>query len=186
VRPEFDANACLSMFFELPGKLWDRDHYLEVGRQAMRALIDQDESDTNRYRYDLLDKHWDAALKIGPNDNLGPLMGLHPTDPRELNITQLLRSDVYTIDWWATAMQTAGASILQMQQFLASADPTMLAENPEFVSRRVQLQKTMAGAIRNSRTQFDEPWGLVSMFWASGSKGASARLVAKGLLIVRP
>jgi hypothetical protein len=186
LRAEFDDNACLSMFFESPGKLWDRDHYLEVGRQAMRALIDRSDSDTNRYRYDLLDQRWEAAVKIGPNDNLGPLMGLQLTDPREFNITQLLRSDVYTIDWWATALQTAGASILQMQQFLASANPGILAGSPEFVSRRVQLQKTMAGVIRNSRTQFDEPWGLVSMFWASGSKGASARLVAKGLLLVRP
>lgn len=132
------------------------------------------------------DQHWADALQIGPNNNLGPLMGLHVTDPRELNITHLLMSDVYTIDWWANAMQTAGTSILQMQQFLAGADPATVADTPEFVSRRAQLQKTMAEVIRKSLTQFDEPWGFVSMFWASGSKGASAKLVAKGLLVVRP
>jgi hypothetical protein len=186
LRTEFDDSASRFLFFRSPGQLWDRDHYLEIGRQSMRALIERNDSDSNRYRYDLLDQHWADALQIGPNNNLGPLMGLHLTDPRELNITQLLRSDVYTIDWWATAMQTAGASILQMQQFLAGAGPATLADNPEFVRRRAQLQKTMADVIRKSVTQFDEPWGLVSMFWASGSKGAFAKLVAKGLLVVRP
>ena len=186
LRAEFDDDACRSLFFRSPGQLWDRGHYLEIGRQAMRALIDRNRDDSNRYRYDLLDRHWADALQIGPNDNLGPLMGLHSTDPREFMITQLLRSDVYTIDWWATAMQTAGASILQMQQFLAGANPLTVAGSPEFVSRRAQLQKTMAEVIRKSRMQFDEPWGLVSMFWAAGSKGASAKLVTTGLLVVRP
>jgi len=152
----------------------------------MKALIDRNSSDSNRFRYDLLDQRWADALQIGPNDNLGPLMGLHLTDPMEFNITQLLRSDVYTIDWWATAMQTAGTAILEMQQFLASTGSGTAADSPEFVSRRSGLQKAMARVIRNSRTQFDEPWGLVAMFWASGSTGASARLAAKGLLVVKP
>jgi hypothetical protein len=186
LRTEFDDNACHSLFFESPGQPWDRRHYLEIGRQAMRALIDPDLSDSNRSRYDLLDQRWDAALEIGPNNNLGPLMGLQLTDPAQLRITQLLRSDVYTIVWWANAMRTAGAAILQMQQFLAGADPATLAHSPEFASRREQLQKTMAEVIKNSQTQFDEPWGLISMLWASGSKDESAKLVANGLLIVRP
>jgi hypothetical protein len=113
-------------------------------------------------------------------------MGLQLTDPAQLRITQLLRSDVYTIVWWASAMRTAGAAILQMQQFLAGADPATVAHSPEFASRREQLQKTMAEVIKNSQTQFDEPWGLISMLWASGSKDASAKLVANGLRIVKP
>src|SRR5208337_2726034 len=71
LRTEFDDNACHSVFFKSPGQLWDRDHYLEIGRQAMRALIDRNDSDGNRYRYDLLDQHWADALQIGPNNNLG-------------------------------------------------------------------------------------------------------------------
>src|ERR1022692_1976346 len=186
LRAEFDDNACYSLFFQSPGQLWDRDHYLEIGRQAMRVLIDRNASDANRYRYELLDQHWTNALEIGPNNNLGPLMGLHLSDATELNITQLLRSDVYTIDWWARAMQTAGSSIVQMQQFLAGADPASVADSPDFSSRRAALQKTMAGVIGKSQTQFDEPWGLVSLFWASGSKNASVKLAATGMLVVRP
>lgn len=186
LRTEFGDSACQLLFFQAPGQLWGREHYLDIGREAMKALIDRNDSDGNRCRYDLLDRHWADALRIGPNDNLGPLMGLSLADPRQLNITQLLRSDVYTIDWWATAMQTAGSAIRDMQQFLAGTASGTAADSPEFVSRRARLQKAMVEVISKSRTQFDEPWGLVAMFWASGSTAASGRLVAKGLLVVRP
>jgi hypothetical protein len=152
----------------------------------MRALINPNESDSNRFRYNLLDRHWAEALQIGPNDNLGPLMGLSLTDSTQFNITQLLRSDVYTIDWWATAMEVAGTALVEMQEFLAGANLAARADSPQFVKRRAQLQRTMADVVRNSHIQFDEPWGLVSLFWASGSRSGSARLVAKDLLVVRP
>lgn len=186
LRTEFDDEACRSLFFKAPGQLWDGDHYLEIGRQAMRALIDPHNSDTDRYRYDLLDQHWTEALATGPNDNLGALLGLHLTDPDGWRITQYLRGDVYTIVWWATAMQSAGAAIVRMQKFLASAPPATLADNHEFAQRRAQLQNTMAGLMKQSQTQFGEPWGLVALYSAAGSTGASAKLVARGLLVQKP
>jgi hypothetical protein len=44
----------------------------------------------------------------------------------------------------------------------------------------------MAEVIHDGQTRFDEPWGLLAMFWVAGSKSASAKLVAKGLLLVKP
>jgi hypothetical protein len=186
LRTEFDDEAWQSLFFKAPGQPWERDHYLEMGRQAMRALIDPRSSDTDRYRYDLLDQHWKDALATGPNDDLATLLGLHVTDPNGLRITQYLRGDVYTIVWWATAMQSAGAAIIQMQQFLAGAPPATLADNHEFAQRRAQLQSTMAGLMKQSQARFSEPWGLVALYWAAGSTSASAKLVARGLLVQRP
>ena len=186
LRTAFDDAACRSLFFQSPGQLWGEDHYLDLGRRAMLALIDPNDGDANGYRYALLDQHWQDAFKIGPNNNLAPLVGLQLTDTHGLAITQVLRSDVYTITWWADAMQKAGKAIVQMQQFLAGRDPASLGTNQEFADQRAELQKKMANVIHDSQTQFDEPWGLVAMFWAAGSKTASAKLAAKGLLIVRP
>jgi len=186
IRTEYDNSACHSLFFETPNKLWDVSHYLDLGRQAMRALIDPSNSDTDRIRYALLDKHWADAVKTGPNDNLASLVGLHVTNSTDRAITMFLIGDVYTIAWWADAMVAAGQAIAGMQQFLAGADPATLAGSHEFAKRRDQLQKKMAGVISKSRTRFDEPWGLVSLFWAAGSTGASARVVADGLLLERP
>jgi len=186
IRTEFDNNACHALFFETPNTLWDVSHYLDLGRQAMRGLIDPGNSDTDRIRYALLDKHWADAVKTGPNDNLASLVGLHLTNSTDRAITMFLIGDVYTIAWWADAMVAAGQAIAGMQQFLAGADPATLAGSHEFAKRRDQLQKKMAGVISKSRTRFDEPWGLVSLFWAAGSTGASARVVADGLLLERP
>jgi hypothetical protein len=186
LRTEFDDNACRSLFFKSPGQVWDREHYLDIGQRAMRALIDPNNSRADQIRCNLLDEHWKEALRIGAANDLGPLMGLHPTSIADQEITALLIGDVYTIVWWANSMQTAGQAILDMQQFIAHADPATLADSHEFSSRREQLQKKVAGVIANSRTRFDEPWGLISLFWAAGSVGASARLVAKGLLLQKP
>jgi hypothetical protein len=186
LRTECDDDGCRAMFFQASGQLWTTDYYLGLGRRAMLALIDPDDGDTNRYRYELLDEHSAEAFKIGPNDNLAQLVGLQLTDTHQRAITQVLRGDVYTIAWWADAMCKAGAAILEMQKFLAGRDPASLATDQGFASERDKLQKTMAKVIHDSQTRFDEPWGLVAMFWVAGSKTASAKLVANGLQIVKP
>jgi hypothetical protein len=186
LRTEFDDHACQSLFFEAPGRLRSGGYYLDIGRQAMRALIEPNKSDIDGFRYKLLDQHWKEAFEIGPVDGLGELMGLHLTDPAGSNTVQFLKSDVYTISWWADAMRRAGESILEMQQFLAGANPSTLGDSHDFGNRRSQLQKRMAAVIANSRTQFEEPWGLIALFWASGSTGASARVVAKDFTMQKP
>jgi hypothetical protein len=186
LRTAFDDEACRSLFFQSPAQLWAEDHYLDIGRRAMLALIDPSDGDANRYRYALLDQLWPAALSAVPTNNLAALVGLQLTDTQDLAITQVLRGDVYTITWWADAMCKAGAAIVKMQQFLAGQDPASIATTQEFANQRAELQKKMAEVIHDSQTRFDEPWGLLAMFWAAGSRSASAKLVAKGLLVVKP
>ena len=186
LRTEFDERASRNLFFEAAGQLWDEDHYLELGRQAMRALIDPNHNPVDKFRYELLDQHWPEAVQIGANDGLAQLVGLHLTDSTGRAFTQYLVGDVATITWWASAMVTAGKAIVEMQSFLNTAITTTLAESHEFAQRRDRLQKTMAGVIRNSRMRFDEPWGLLALFWAAGSTGGSGRLVAEGLLVQKP
>lgn len=59
-------------------------------------------------------------------------------------------------------------------------DPASLRNDPAFAIERGNLQKKMAKVIGSSRARFEEPWGMVSLFWAAGSQGASARLVTPG------
>jgi hypothetical protein len=186
IRTDFNDGACRALFFQSPGKLWDIDHYLDLGRRALRALLDPDSSDTERFRCELLDRHWADALRKGPVDELGPLVGLRLTDSSGQRITPYLRGDVYTIRWWANSMRAAGEAVLDMQKFLANANPATVSDSHEFASRRDHLQKKMADLISKSQTRFDDPWGLIALFWAAGSTGGSARLVANGLLVQRP
>jgi len=72
-------NGCQSLFFKSPGQLWEHGHYLDIGRIAMRSLIDRNNSEIDRFRCHLLDQHWTEAVKIGANDNLASLMGSGPS-----------------------------------------------------------------------------------------------------------
>jgi hypothetical protein len=64
--------------------------------------------------------------------------------------------------------------------------PREHSHHQEFANQCAELQKKTAEVIHDSQTRFDEPWGLLAMFWAAGPKSASAKLVAKGLLLVKP
>jgi hypothetical protein len=186
LRTEFDDAACESLFFQSPGVQWDEHRYLETGRQALRALINPENSDADRVRYELLDRHWEQAVKIGANDNLADLVRLHVTNSSDRPLINLLIGDVVTITWWADAMRQAGQAILEMRGFLAAAGPDVDPDDKEFTKRRKDLQKRMAGVMGKSRSRFDEPWGFISLFWAAGSRGGSGKLIAPGVSLRKP
>jgi len=72
-----------------------------------------------------------------------------------------------------------------MRAFVGGADPKTLVQNPDFQKKRDKLQKKLAAMVSASRMRFDEPWGMVCLFWAAGSpqtayaKGATQRLTVE-------
>ena len=166
LRTSFTDTDCLAMFFDAAGELRPRKYYLEFGRLAMRALLDPQHNANDALRYQVVDDAlWPQAAAIGANDNLGPLVGLSTADPR----VGFLIGDVYVIAQWADTMTTAGEMLAQVREFVGEADPAGLFENPEFKKKTDALQKKMASMVKASKTRFDEPWGMVSLFWAGGS-----------------
>jgi hypothetical protein len=166
LRTAFGDAACLSLFFDADGGLWPAEHYLDYGRRAMRAILQPAYQPYDRYRYALLaDDVWPQAVETGPAPDLAELVGISRTD---LAINFLI-GDVYAITQWASAMVEAGKQVLDMHRFLASAAPGSLEHNPEFDKRRRALQKKIASILGDSRMRFDDPWGMVSLFWSAGS-----------------
>jgi hypothetical protein len=93
---------------------------------------------------------------------------------------------VFVISQWAHAMAQCGAAVRDMRAFVGSADPATLMENNEFKSKRDQLQKSLAGMAKASKARFDEPWGMVSLFSASGSRAnAYGKSVTQSLRLER-
>jgi hypothetical protein len=71
-----------------------------------------------------------------------------------------------------------------MRAFVDSANPA--PQNNEFKQKRDVFQKAMAGVVKASTVRFDEPWGMVCLFWAGGSPNtAYAKSVAQMLLVER-
>ncbi len=66
-------------------------------------------------------------------------------------------------------MAETGALIDDLRRFVGNADPGTLIENNQFKSKREALQKRLAAMIQSSKMRFDEPWGMVSLYWAAGS-----------------
>jgi hypothetical protein len=166
LRTSFGDEECESMFFDGIDHLRPKEDYLEIGRQAMRALLDPENQAIDRLRYRILDDPlWATALGIGANVNLGPLVGLGTDDIRVMDLI----GDVRVITDWAVAMAQAGALVQDMRAFVSGADPKTLVQNSDFQKKRDALQKRLAAMVGASRMRFDEPWGMVCLFWAAGS-----------------
>jgi hypothetical protein len=171
----FYADAdCQRLFFDAAGQLRSKNFFLEIGRRAMSALLDPQQSiDTLRLRI-LADGLWPTVVAIGANVNLGPLVGISTEDPR----VSYLVGDVFVISQWANAMAQVTTAVHDMRAFVGDADPSTLINNNQFTNKRDQLQKSLASMAKSSKARFDEPWGMVSLFWASES---SARAYGKAL-----
>jgi hypothetical protein len=183
LRTSFGDADCSSMFFDEHGSLRAQQYYLEIGRQALRALLDPDHQEIDRLRYQIVDdKLWPAALDKGANVNLGPLVGLSTADNR----VAYLIGDVLVIAHWAQVMTEVGALLQDVRAIVGASDPTSLVNNTEFNQTREALQKKLAAMIKASKTRFDEPWGMVCLFWAAGfPRTASAKAVSQRLKLER-
>jgi hypothetical protein len=183
LRTSFGDADCVSMFFDEHAKLRAKQYYLEIGRQGLRALLDPDHQPIDHLRYQIVDdKLWPRALAIGANVNLGPLVGLSTADVQ----VEYLVGDVLVITDWAEAMVEAGALVQDVRVFVGDSDATTLFQNNEFKKKRDALQKKLAAMVKSSRTRFDEPWGMVCLFWAGGSpRTAYAKAVTQRLTVER-
>jgi hypothetical protein len=183
LRTAFDDRACVALFLDGTTPR-SGEYYLDIGRQALRALLDPDHQAIDRIRHQILeDKLWPKALEIGANRNLGPLVGLSTGDMR----VNILSGDLGVITDWADAMVAVGALVRDIRAYVGdTADPAMLLHDNTFKQKRETLQKKLASVVKASKTRFDEPWGMVSLFWAAGSpQTAYAKTTTQHLTVER-
>jgi hypothetical protein len=187
VRTHLDDTLCEALFFDEQGKVRPVSEYQEIGRQALKGLLDPANGDIDRMRYQLLDdsSKWTRAVQIGPSPALGDLLPLSTSDPQFNLVLADVTGDLAEISWWAAGMQKAGQAIEQMRTFLAGRDPSSLAGDPGFAQRRDGLQKLMLGVVASSKLRFHEPLGIVCLFRAAGSRGSSGEITAGSLVIQR-
>ena len=166
LRTFYADEDCEALFFDAEGQLHSKKLFLDIGRRAMSALLDpQQPIDALRLRI-LADELWPIAVDTGANVNLGPLLGISTDDP----LVSYVIGDVFVISQWANAMAFAAAAVNDMRAFVGDADPSTLINNNQFTKKRDQLQQGLASMAKSSKARFDEPWGMVSLFWASESR----------------
>jgi hypothetical protein len=151
--------------------------------QALRALLDPDHQTIDHLRYLIVDDElWPKALDTSANVNFGPLVGLSTADVR----VEYLIGDVVVITDWAEAMVEADSLVQDVRALVGESDVTTFFQNNQFKKKRNALQKKLAVMIKASKTRFDEPWGMVCLFWAGGSpRTAYGKTVAQRLTVER-
>ena len=178
LRTSYADKDCDAMFLDAGGKAYSRTHYLEIGRQALRGLLDS-ASPSDRYRMKVLeDAVWPRVMSVGPVPTLGSVVGVGSDDP----IVELLIGDVFVISQWATAMADAASQVQSMRTWIGGADLHGGLATPEFKNRRDELQKKLTGMIKTSKVRFADPWGMVCLYWSAGSpRTAYGRIMEEAL-----
>jgi hypothetical protein len=179
LRTSYADKDCDAMFLDASGKAHTRAHYLEIGRQALRALLDIAASPNDRYRMKIMeDAVWSQTLSLGPVPTIGPLVGLGEDDPR----VELLMGDVFVISQWATAMTDAALQVQSMRMWIGAANLHTVMSDPAFKNRRDELQKKLAATVKTSKVRFAEPWGMVCLYWSAGSPGTAHGKITENAL----
>ena len=71
LRTSMTDAQCRTMFFDEQGNLRPEGYYLEYGRRAMMALLNDQVEPFDQYRYALLDQQWQQALDTGASPQTG-------------------------------------------------------------------------------------------------------------------
>jgi len=180
---DYDQAACVAMFLDGNDEPRSTEHYENLGRGALRALVQPGETDDYRRRPMEDDALWKTMKDTGQP-------GFSSILPAPLNNnirTAVIQADYTIIVWWAEAMSTAAERLSGMRKFLKTASHTKLDENPEFRDRRDSLQKAMASAIVKNKSSFGDPWGMLALFAAAQGKApARGSLVSTQLTLFLP
>lgn len=181
LRTAFDDGDCVRMFFDQEGRPRPDTDYFDLGRQALRALLDPTNQPIDKLRYRILDDAlWPKAQAIGANSQLGDLVGLSRNDPR----TTYLVGDLLTIIQWTNAMTAVASSVQDLRAFAGNADRDTLLDNNVFKQKRDALQKKLQAVVQKSTTKFHEPWGMVALYWAAGSPHTAHARISTSLLMI--
>jgi hypothetical protein len=174
LRTAFNNHDCAALFLS-GGQQRDLKEYEEIGRQALRALVDPNDR-VGALRYRLLDDGlWRQAVSIGNNPSLGPLVGLSTTDP----YVRVLMGDVLTVTEWAGAMSGVSELVARHRALADAGDPAARES-------REALEKKLSDVVHASTMRFDEPFGMIALYWAAGSPAAAyGRIAMKPLAIER-
>jgi hypothetical protein len=177
-RVALDDVASRKMFLDAGGRARQAGDYVRIGRDTLRLLLmPGDQTDADRYRREVLagDTIWD---QFDGQTTIGLVMqkekGWGLDDPR----IPVLAADYSVIVWWAAAMSSTAAKVVEMQDFLKNTDPVTLETNKAFIARKADVQKHVLGVVQRSPMSFDQPFGLVALARAAGEAA-----VASGILV---
>jgi hypothetical protein len=168
VQNRFDAAACNTMFLNASGQARPVSDYEAIARHALLSLLPAGDSARAFRRVALEpDAMWNRIRELG-----GAIDSSLPDSIRRDTLKlAIVRGDVFTIVWWATAMRKAAIELVAMRTFLGGRDAATLFSNSDFAKARERLSRALGGVVTTSEARFDDPWHVLAMDAAAARKG---------------
>jgi hypothetical protein len=157
-------------------------HYEALARQAFLALLPVDDPDRAFRRMPLAsDEMWARVRELGG--------AIHTALPRQIAgdvlKLSLVRGDVFTIMWWARAMNKAAKELVAMRTFLDQRDAATLTADADFLKARARLSDALAAVVATTESRFDDPWDLLAMDAAAARQGSLESVIVSTRFAVR-
>jgi hypothetical protein len=180
LNTDYDDALSQSLFLRSDGQPRTVEEYGQIGRIAMRQLIQPGGDDAFRLR-GLDDAVWPQMEEAG-----GTVVNLAPLFPDLGPDSQIpvIAGDYVLIEWWANAMARMAQSLVGAKRFFAQT-PSPSPDSPESKKAQADLWQQMAEVARNTHDRFSDPWGVLAMDLASGLKSAASAQVVSPRLTLR-
>lgn len=165
----YNTATARSVFLTGDGQARPRKDFEQIGRRALLLLEQDDPDDRARALLGSNDKLYRALVAAGSHQ--AAMNELANVLIRKRPIPETMREAMYTdylaIEWWADSMAALAETLAELR---GAQDPA---------ASRKKLQDRLADVVSKTKPLFGEPWGLVAMFLASGSKaGAHVRITS--------
>ncbi len=168
IQNHFSSAACDAMFLDGAGKPHEREHYETIARQALLALIPDNDPARSYRRFALEpDAMWERVRMAGAA--LGTVLPGHIRN--DVLRLAVVRGDVFTIIWWAKAMSRAAEELSEMRAFLGQRNAATLATDKAFLKARGKLSDALAGVVAQTEARFDDPWDVLATDMAAARLG---------------
>jgi hypothetical protein len=180
IGTDYDDTLCQGLYLRADGQARGIDEFEQIGRQALRELLDADADDGYRLRGLESDAVWQQVKNTGGTlTNLAQVFPDLDPDSQIPNIA----GDYRLIEWWADTMSKLADTLSSSRRFFAQ-DPPPATNSPAFKKAQDDLWHRMADVASKTQDRFGDPWGLLAMDLASAQRSqASARIVSAQLTL---
>lgn len=174
IEAVYDDRACERLFFDENGNPREPEHYEQAGRQALAALVAEDDPDAKRRIPAVDDALWADLKNRGSRDAILQRLRERLGDDTPLPLLSAIDSDfAFIAAFWSKALHKTAKKLAEVRKFLANNRGAGPDDN-RFQKLRKELAKHLAQVASDTKERFGDPLGLVALYYATGRSAAVA------------
>lgn len=168
VNTSYDDPLVRSLFLDATGGVRQQPEYENIARRALAALLPADHPATPARSTPLVDQAvWNEMIRnLDTDSTLTAFFGNHP---KLKNFAAIMMSDLLLIRWWSSSMSGLATALAALLAFFQK-NPKWTQQDPAFQQLHAKLNTAVRKVANDTKNDFREPLGLLSMDYASNQK----------------